>query len=689
MPVNILLTAGTYKLSQPTPGSGAADAGGDLKVTTNSLRIVGHAPIDTIIDGSDSALAGLPVFTVSNGTGLRLLNLTITGGQNSGIVTDAALAIDHVAVTGNKIVGGDGGGIHITNTGIGGAEINIVSSLIASNSASDTSGTGGNGGGISMTGLGGVSITASTISDNSATKDGGAIYLDKRILGVFNRVDITQNTAGNHSRGLFFTDSANIGGAAAPAFDLLAANDPSDTTDFDVSCATGAYGLNEEPNYSLIYNLAANCMWTAAGTGDQTLAGLGVGSSENFLDNSLQDNGGLTWTHALLAASGTPPLDNTPAPGNPPVDQREVPCTDSAAATGGADSALCDSGAFEIDPVQVNFSATPPTAAPPPQVGTAIDFDFPITHSAEAGLVDRGIGTSRVAFKIPTGVKVMSATPTPTYGATLTGRDCELSLDDPTSLLCIAGAIANVAGDVDLVLKADATWCGKVLDIKGTIVATSGAPQTATGSVQLAGPTLALVPDNTTVTEGSNVTLTATLDNVTGVDITNATLSYVVPSGVTLVSATASGVACDTTTVAGTATCTIADAATAGTVAAGASATATFVVTTTAVLPILNNSVSFASTSVPNCAPSALASFAITAAAGGASGGSSAGTTAGASAGSSGGAGTTTGGSTGNGATTPGSGTAKKCGCHEMGSGDVLIAFVIAAWLSPMRRRRF
>jgi uncharacterized Zn-binding protein involved in type VI secretion len=69
----------------------------------------------------------------------------------------------------------------------------------------------------------------------------------------------------------------------------------------------------------------------------------------------LQDNGGSTFTHALLA--GSPAIDNGDNTGCPKTNQRDF--THPADGDGNR-TAVCNIGAFELD-------GTPPTSTPSPQ----------------------------------------------------------------------------------------------------------------------------------------------------------------------------------------------------------------------------------------------------------------------------------------------------------------------------------
>ena len=225
-----------------------------------------------------------------------------------------------------------GGGIF--NSGL----MSVVNSTINGNktyaSLQDCSsdrllGSCGDGGGI-YTLRGSLRINNSTVSGNSAGRNGGGIFYCSSgcILAVANVLDITYSTiADNYILPELSLEHESAGihrSGAAGTFRLrgvlFAGNDPD--------------GCGGDPTTSLGGNLSsdATCHLTHP-TDFQSVADPEV--------DSLGFNGGPTLTHALLP--GSPAINKIPAQlGCPSRDQRGYPRSDG----------LCDIGAFERQPIE-------------------------------------------------------------------------------------------------------------------------------------------------------------------------------------------------------------------------------------------------------------------------------------------------------------------------------------------------
>ena len=181
----------------------------------------------------------------------------------------------------------------------------IDSSTIYANDASSLE--GGFGGGIANTGT--MTITNSTISRNSASgfeqKWGGGLFNDRGAVLTLIHTTITDNTSDSGGDGISNEGTVYLSNT------IIAGNGDNDCEGWI------SYG-------DLGYNLI----------GDGS-CGFPVGGDP--LLGPLQDNGGLTWTHALLA--GSPAVDAGDCYGGTLlVDQRGVPRPQGAA---------CDIGSFE------------------------------------------------------------------------------------------------------------------------------------------------------------------------------------------------------------------------------------------------------------------------------------------------------------------------------------------------------
>jgi HYR domain/Secretion system C-terminal sorting domain len=223
-------------------------------------------------------------------------NVTGSAGNGGGICNNGTLTVTNSTISGNT-TSGDGGGI--LNNGQN-ATLTVTNSTISGNTS-----TASNGGGINNTGT--MSVSNSTITNNSASAGGGIISFTSMSLKssivagntAVNRPDLFANTGTSQGYNLFGS------GTISPTFTTVA-------TDI----------LTSSP-------------------------GLGI----------LADNGGPTQTHKLL--SGSPALDN----GNAfslTTDQRGLARTlDIPSQTNAAGGDGTDIGAIEMACTTPTFTACP------------------------------------------------------------------------------------------------------------------------------------------------------------------------------------------------------------------------------------------------------------------------------------------------------------------------------------------
>jgi hypothetical protein len=263
---------------------------------------------------------------------LTLTNCVIAGNRNSGIYNDASvstreanLTLKACTIVGNTSAG-NGGGVY--NYGFGGtAFVSATACAFSSNVASNN----GVGGAIFNDGNGGLAGTAlalCTLSGNSAGQ-GGAIW----------------NTGANGSGNLsisactFSGNSANFGGGIFNN----GANGTATLTINNTILKSGATGGNIANNGGAINSFGHNLSSDAA-------AGFFTNSTDRIntdaLLGPLADNGGRTFTHALLP--GSPAIDkgvNTGATTDQRGEPRPFDFAAIANASGGDGS---DIGAFEL-----------------------------------------------------------------------------------------------------------------------------------------------------------------------------------------------------------------------------------------------------------------------------------------------------------------------------------------------------
>ncbi|MEH1827077.1 MAG: Calx-beta domain-containing protein [Nostoc sp.] len=330
----IQLTGGaTYNLTSNGINEDNALTGDlDIKSRNNVLYIVAVGGQKATIDAS-GLLNSDRVFDVLTGGELSLQNVLVTGGNISNygggirVNSNGYLDLYNTTVSGNSTQGSYwGGGIYnqgtvylrngstiSNNQALGDAGGGILNSgtLVAIDStiSNNTSGNGGgiynfdtltlinttvsgntvnsSGGGIQGNG-GSIALVNTTISGNSAGTSGGGIYsTGGSVTNILNNT-ITNNTAG-------ILGGGGIYGSANLKNTIVAGNFRNYNNQVTGNDIQGTVNGN---NYNLIGSLAGASGTVGTGTDIVNLnPGLGP----------LQNNGGLTLTHALL--TGSPAID--------------------------------------------------------------------------------------------------------------------------------------------------------------------------------------------------------------------------------------------------------------------------------------------------------------------------------------------------------------------------------------------
>jgi hypothetical protein len=293
--------------------------GGSATLTINTSTLSGNSASLGCGIFNDGSSGGNATLTINAST--LSGNSAAGAGFGGGIYNDgsssgnATLTINASTLSGNS-ADIKGGGIYNDGTSGGNAAVTINTSTLSGNSAAGA----GYGGGICNEGYEGsatVAINASTLSGNSAEYDGGGIYQYYGTLEVGGTL-LSSAAGGNicNSSGIVISGGYNLSRDAAGG----------DGT-------TGPGGLLNA-------------------TGD-------IRNSDPML-GPLQDNGGPTWTHALLP--GSPALDkgkrNAITNLASATDQRgfarPVLTPGVAAATGGDGS---DIGAVEVQGMNLDTDA--------------------------------------------------------------------------------------------------------------------------------------------------------------------------------------------------------------------------------------------------------------------------------------------------------------------------------------------
>ncbi|MBA4372567.1 MAG: hypothetical protein C0402_06855 [Thermodesulfovibrio sp.] len=316
---NINDGASTYSDCAPTGAYGITDTinipVGTYTTTTGSyniaqnVSIVGTGAGTTTINGG-----GLNrVFYITGAYTVSISGVTITGGTApdfGGAIYMAGvgtLTVSNSTITGNSAVG-PGGGISSGNF-IGGT-VNVTNSTLSNNTA------GWDGGGIHSYTT--INVTNSTVTGNVSMGWTGGGIMNGGHLALTN-----STITGNWARG--GPGGSGIYAGTLTAINSIVANQTVGEDCVGVITTSGGYNLES----------ATSCGFTGTGDMQNTAPLLGP----------LQDNGGPTFTHALL--DGSPAIDSIPNGVNGcgttiTTDQRGVSRPQPSAG-------LCDMGAFEVE----------------------------------------------------------------------------------------------------------------------------------------------------------------------------------------------------------------------------------------------------------------------------------------------------------------------------------------------------
>ena len=330
---------------------------GDLDLT-GILTIQGDNANQIIIDGNGTdrifdirpgatvIISGITVRNGNPGNGSNGGGILITGGTPRAKLTlTSSIVLDNTAVIGGGIQNaGNGATAIIQNTQItsnsaatfGGGiansgDLTLLNSTLAQNQARS-------GGGIEHSGIA-LHLTNDTISNNTASDNGGGFY--NRADAIILNVTMSGNLAsGPDTGGNIFNDNASMA-----IKNSILANSAADGNCFNSDGILTSQGFNLVSGNSCGFN----------GNGD-------IINTDPLL-GQLQDNGGITFTHALAADS--PAIDKGTNSGCPATDQRGF----SRPADGDGNGTMtCDIGAYELNKL---IPTVTPSLTPPSPVSTA------------------------------------------------------------------------------------------------------------------------------------------------------------------------------------------------------------------------------------------------------------------------------------------------------------------------------
>jgi hypothetical protein len=315
---------------------------GPLNVTTN-VTLLGPDPGLLTVSGNNSS----SVFNVT-GTNVTLSGLTIANGYNSGGVVGAGitaagvsgsrLTLYNCVVNANTNAGYNGGGILnspgvtmvLSNCSVRGNSstynygggiynlqgmLSIVGSTLNANVGSRGGAIYNDGGSGSAT----LSMANSTLSGNSADTLGGGVFNDGSSSPVTNKINSSTFSGNSASQGGAIDNYGPSGRVYLEIGDTI------------LNVGAGSGGTIYNPSGTIKsdgYNLSSDA---AGGDGTTGPGGLLNGINDirntNPMLGALQDNGGLTWTHALLVNSPAIDKGNADAITNlvMATDQRGLP----------------------------------------------------------------------------------------------------------------------------------------------------------------------------------------------------------------------------------------------------------------------------------------------------------------------------------------------------------------------------
>jgi hypothetical protein len=334
-------------------------------LVTHSVTINGAGADVLAVDGN----MGSRVFQTLSAETVTLSGFTIRNG--------------HAGTDGAGVDNEDGGTMTISNctisgntAGLGAGIFNGGMLTVANTTLSDN--MAANGGGIYNSGGGILSITNSTVSGNSASEGGGIFN-----IGIF---VITNSTLSNNSAslagGIFSSETLQIG---------------------DTILNMGASGANIS-NFGTVTSLGYNL---SSDDGGGVLTGPGDQINTNPLLAPLQDNGGSTFTHALLP--GSPAIDaGDPSFTPPPFNDQRGP--GFARVVNGR----IDKGSFEVQGPTATPTASPTTTLTPTPTATPTAT---VTPTATATLTTTPTATPS-ATVTPTVSPTPTSSPTPRPSAT-------------------------------------------------------------------------------------------------------------------------------------------------------------------------------------------------------------------------------------------------------------------------------
>jgi hypothetical protein len=293
-----------------------------------SRLILGPGPKLLSLDGGGNGR----IFQTRSNTIVTIANLTLTNGQviypeqGGAIYNDhAVLSITNVAISGNAALGSSSGGGIFNDARQGGiANLKIIDSTFSGNMAEAGDIVLG-GGAIYSIGCctnADLILLNTTLNANSAPRgDGGAIFLDRGTMAITN-CTVSSNFGGAYCGGIFNRGLGTSNSGSMKVFNCTFSGNWSGidygTAIFNDGCCPGVAALeigstllDTGPSTRGIFDYFGGIISFGFNLSSDGGGGALTNATDLIFTNPkigpLQDNGGPTWTHALLP--GSPALD--------------------------------------------------------------------------------------------------------------------------------------------------------------------------------------------------------------------------------------------------------------------------------------------------------------------------------------------------------------------------------------------